>query len=85
MVCISRRAWPASVVVLLAWTITCPAEEEPLFTFLQFSDVHVGNDINKPVHKRLVAPIAEAERGCGRVAIEDSLRFSVGAIHRVAA
>ena len=60
MVCISRRAWAASVVVLLAWAITCPAEEEPLFTFLQFSDVHVGNDINKPVHKRLVAAVTLA-------------------------
>ena len=57
MVCISRRAWVASVVVLLAWTVTCPAEEKPLFTFMQFSDVHVGNDTNKPVHKRLVAAV----------------------------
>lgn len=60
MVCISRRAWTASVVVLLVWTVTCRAEEEPLFTFLQFSDVHVGNEINKPVHKRLVAAVTLA-------------------------
>lgn len=29
----------------------------PLFSFMQFSDVHVGNRVNRPVHKRLQAAV----------------------------
>lgn len=32
---------------------TTRPDPTPLFSFLQFSDVHVGNRVNRPVHKRL--------------------------------
>lgn len=30
---------------------------EPLFTFVQISDVHVGNEVNCPIHERLQAAV----------------------------
>lgn len=35
-------------------------EESPLFTFMQFSDVHVGANINEPTHTRLNAAVSLA-------------------------
>ena len=37
-----------------------PQPAAPRYTFMQFSDVHVGNDMNKPVHTRLQAAVALA-------------------------
>jgi len=34
------------------------AKSEPLFTFVQFSDVHVGSKHNQPLHRRLQAAVA---------------------------
>ena len=36
--------------------------ESPDYTFLHFTDAHVGSDGNKPVHKRLQAAVALANR-----------------------
>jgi 3',5'-cyclic AMP phosphodiesterase CpdA len=44
---------------MLVWTGLCPAEET-LFTFVQFSDVHVGHRNNEPNHPRLAAAVALA-------------------------
>ena len=37
--------------------VTVGAIEIPLFTFVQFTDVHVGNPVNTPVHIRLEAAV----------------------------
>ncbi|MBN2292763.1 MAG: metallophosphoesterase [Pirellulales bacterium] len=58
---ITRRTWMAGFVLLLACT-ACTAEEKPLFTFMQFSDVHVGHGSNRPAHKRLLAAIKLANK-----------------------
>jgi len=62
-----RRRSTASIAVLLVSSVLClgadrplPAShrsEPPLFTFMQFSDVHVGNPANRPVHRRLEAAV----------------------------
>ncbi|MBN2292765.1 MAG: metallophosphoesterase [Pirellulales bacterium] len=57
---ISRPAWWLGVIILLIGVTRCPADETPLFTFQQWSDVHVGNAINEPVHTRLNAAVALA-------------------------
>ena len=36
--------------------------DEPLFTFVQISDVHVGNEVNRPVHERLQAAVQLANK-----------------------
>ena len=35
-------------------------DNNPLFTFIQISDVHTGNPVNQPVHRRLQAAVALA-------------------------
>ena len=64
---ISRIAYLASIVVVAVLSACYPAAgeppsqssppESPLFTFMQFSDVHVGQEANRPIHKRLVAAV----------------------------
>jgi len=57
----------AGLVVILLAAVTFPAgsapstepqKREPLFTFVQISDVHVGNEANLPAHTRLKAAVS---------------------------
>lgn len=50
-------------MAMLLWSSAMAASaEEPLFTFVQISDAHVGNPENVPEHKRLVAAVRLANR-----------------------
>jgi len=67
-----KPARSASILIVLLWSALCPGADQPpadsptsessLFTFVQFSDVHVGNKANLPIHKRLAAAVKLANR-----------------------
>ena len=46
------------LLAILVWSSgALSSADEPLFTFVQISDAHVGNPANLPEHKRLIAAV----------------------------
>lgn len=50
------------IIVIQGCNLNCKNEESPLFSFIQFSDVHVGAAINEPFHMRLNAAVILANK-----------------------